>query len=63
MDGLKYLVGGRYTNILVGLDVIAEGERGNPNGDCFSGLINEWIVVLCNEMVKFHHITEEKDKA
>lgn len=62
MDGLKYFFGGRFTDILVGLDVITEGERGNLNGDWFSGLINKWMVALCNEMVTFPHLTEE-DKA
>lgn len=53
VDGLKYLFGGRYTDILVGLGVVVEGERGNKNGDWFSGLINEWMFAICNEMVKY----------
>lgn len=53
MDGLKYVFGGTYTDIMVGLDIVVEGERGNKNGDWFSGLINEWMFALCNEMVKY----------
>lgn len=41
MDGLKYLFRGRYTDMLVGLDMVGEGERGNRCGDWFSGLFNE----------------------
>lgn len=52
-DGLKYLLGGRYTDILVGFAIVVEGGRGNENGDWFFDLMDEWMVVLCNEMVKY----------
>lgn len=50
---IEISLGGRYTDILVGLGIIVEGERGNNNGDWFSRLINEWMFAICNEMVKY----------
>lgn len=54
VDGLKYPFGGGYVDFLVGLDVVVNREK-KQDGDCID-LINEWMVIPHNEMMKVPHI-------
>lgn len=51
------------TQTWFGLGMIVEGERGNKDDDRFSGLINEWMVVPYDEMVKVPLFKVVEDKA